>query len=46
MQDGQNVGDPELEAGMRAIQKLIEEHRRTGEPMPWSSRLSLTSFNG
>ena len=33
MQTEHNGNNPALEAGRSAIKKLVEEHRRSGEPM-------------
>lgn len=36
--------NPVIEAGKRAIQKLIEEHRRSGEPMVISPEPDLIQW--
>jgi hypothetical protein len=36
--------NPALEAGKRAIEKLIEEHRRSGEPMVISPEPQLIQW--
>jgi hypothetical protein len=40
----QNGSNPALEAGQRAIKKLIEEHRRSGEPMVISPEPGLLQW--
>ena len=40
----QNGNNPALEAGQRAIRELIEEHRRSGEPMVISPEPKLIQW--
>lgn len=40
----EQINDPVIEAGQRAIDKLIEEHRKSGEPMVISPEPDLIQW--
>jgi|GEM_PF-3870100 hypothetical protein len=40
----EQVNDPIIKAGQRAIDKLIEEHRKSGEPMVISPEPDLIQW--
>ncbi len=44
MRNTEHIKDPAIRAGQRAVNKVIEEHRRSGEPMVISPEPGLIQW--